>query len=132
MPALFRLVMALSVLASCFVQAAEHAYRYLDASGKVIYSQLPPPPGIPIERIDISPAGSGKPKPSGQTRGDDRARHSTASEAVPYREVWRENERKADRATQVPVPVIKPLAPAAKPVCEAGQDAPCGFLAPAK
>ena len=128
-----RCIAIFSALVTCAaVQAADHAYRYLDADGKPVYSQLPPPPGVSHEKVDVSPAGSGKAKPV-QSRRDEKARHSTANEAVPFREVWRESERKADKAAQGAAPVVKPVPMASSAQCGAGQGADCkATTAPSK
>lgn len=127
MPVTFRYVAAFFVLMACVAtQAADYVYRYLDADGKPSYSSLPPPAGTRYERVDVSPSGGpGKGKKSGDTRHDerDRAKHSTANESVPYKEVWRE------KAGKESVPVAKPPVAPASPGCE-GAD--CKAAAPAK
>jgi len=78
------------------VPAADSVYRYLDADGRPMYSSLPPPGGTAYERVDVSPAGGpGRGKTSGEIRHDerDKAKHSTASGSVPYKEVWHEKAR---------------------------------------
>lgn len=109
-----RLAAFTALMVCATVNAADYIYRYLDADGKPTYSSLPPPAGTRYERVDVSPAGGpGKGKKSGDTRHDeqDRAKHSTASGSVPYKEVWRE------KAAKEPVAGARPPAPA--PAAEA-------------
>jgi len=130
MPTILRCLAAISGLMVCTAgQAADQVYRYIDADGKPMYSSLPPPAGTPYERVDVSPAGGpGKGKTSGEVRRDekDKAKHSTASGSVPYKEVWRGK-------AQVPVTGEKPAAASANvAACAAGQGDDCKAASPAK
>ena len=114
-----RCLVTISALMACATgQAADQVYRYIDADGKPMYSSLPPPAGTAYERVDVSPAGgAGKGKTSGEVRRDekDKAKHSTASGSVPYKEVWREKAK-------VPVAGEKPAATSAAAAACAGAD----------
>ena len=128
MSATARYLAAISALMVCAaVQAADQVYRYLDADGKPMYSSLPPPTGTRYERVDVSPAGGAGKGKTGEIRREERdlAKHSTASQSVPFREVWREK-------AQAPSTGAKPAPPAATPACGAGQSADCRTASPSK
>lgn len=84
---------ALGLALSANIFAAERqAYKIVDEKGNVTYSQTPPPPTKKVEKIDISPANSGR---GGNTVSNDlRQRQSGQADYIEQRNQAMQMEQK--------------------------------------
>jgi hypothetical protein len=97
--------LALTALALCLSQAVPAQWRWVDAEGRVTYSDQPPPPGTTATRVNIrpEPAASAAPatpaRPAATQAGNTPAGGSLAEQAAAFEARRREREA-AERTAQ--------------------------------
>lgn len=92
------LLAALALTVSTGVQA--QLYHYKDASGKMVYSDTPPPPGTPPANILKAPKVN-QASPAPAPAGDDKAApKSTAEREADYKKRQAEGDKKAKEDAQ--------------------------------
>lgn len=87
------------IICTAVIAAERKAYKYVDEKGNVVYSQTPPTEGKEVQKVDISPAQSGRggyTPPASQY--DNPRTYSNESQRQQYNDALRQRQKQREEA----------------------------------
>jgi hypothetical protein len=102
---LWGILLAIGIAASCSAGASEKkAYKIVDEKGNVTYSQTPPNQAKSVQKVDISPASSGR---GGNTESRDLRQQQQSSHAGQRNQQIYNQQQKREEAEQQRIANLK-------------------------